>query len=428
MERDQRNDYQEGEAKRQPYLKKKDLFLFFFVPLLGFIIIFFFLSTINRTYIKNKVEELVEEQLQATAGILKVNFSHYLDEDFSPEEFFQLYSGEENIYYMALLDDQKNILGWHSRFEGYLPLSQKDMVEKEAWAIDSPAGRIFNIFTSFLTSDSKTYYIYLGYSLESLEEMTLYSRRNFYILFAITAIIGIILFLGIYQLQNHYRQKEKEAQTERIEKERYREVSAFTSGVAHEIKNPLNSLGLLFELLAKKTPEEFTQEVSAGKKEVQKISRIIDQFSATLKPLSLKKERLLFKDLLAEVQGSLQKDNVDIHYDEEEEITLWADKGLISQALVNLLQNSLDAMEKGQVCVRAKKQRKKVHLSVEDSGKGMPLEELEHVFDPFYSSKKGGMGIGLYLTKKIIEAHEGRISCESLLGEGTTFFIQMPGG
>lgn len=428
MERGQRTDEQEGETKRQAFLKKKGLFLFFFLPLLGIIIIFFFLSSINRAYIKNKVEDLVKEQLQATAEILKVNISHFLSEKYSSEEIFRFYSGEENIYYMALLDDQKEILGWHSRFEGYLPLSRKDIGEKESWTIDSPAGRIFNIFTSFRASDSKIYHIYLGYSLESLEEMIIRSRRNFFILFGIILGIGIIFFLGIYQLQQHYRRKEKEAETERIEKERYKEISAFTSGIAHEIKNPLNSLALLFELLAKRMPAEFQQDVSIGSGEVEKISRIIDQFSATLKPLELKKEHLILKDLIADIQVMNPSEDTEIRYEEEGEISFWADKDLLRQALLNLIQNSLDAIENGEIKVQGKKHKKRIFISVKDKGRGIPSDELEHIFDPFFSRKKGGMGIGLYLTKKIIEAHEGKITCESRLGKGTTFFIQMPGG
>jgi len=428
MERGQRTDGQEGETKRQAFLKKKDLFLFFFVPLLGIIIIFFFLSSINRAYIKNKVEDLVKEQLQATAEILKVNISHFLSDNYSFEEIFRFYSGEENIYYMALLDDQKKILGWHSRFEGYLPLSQKDIGERESWTIDSPAGKIFNVFTSFRAADQKTYHVYLGYSLESLEEMLIRSRQNFLILFGIIVGIGIIFFLGIYQLQNHYRQKEKEAETERREKERYKEISAFTSGVAHEIKNPLNSLALLFELLTKKMPNEFRQDISSGSGEVQKISRVIDHFSASLKPLDLKKEKLSLKGLIADIQGSIIKEDIDIQYEEEGEIVLHADKGLLSQALLNLLQNSLEATDKGEIRVQAKKHRKKIFITVQDSGKGMSEEEMRHIFDPFFSKKKEGMGIGLYLTKKIIEAHEGKIECESRLGKGTSFFIQIPGG
>jgi signal transduction histidine kinase len=409
-------------------LKKKDLFLFFFFPLLGIVIIFFFLSSLNRAYIKDRVEDLVKEQLQATAGILKVNIAHFLGEDYPSEEIFDLYSGEENIYFMALLDEHKKILGWHSRFEGYLPLSQKNIGEQESWTIDSPVGRIFNVFTSFRSSDQKTYHIYLGYSLENLEQMILHSRRNFLILFGVVIGIGIIFFLGIYQLQNHFLQKEKEAESERREKERYKEISAFTSGVAHEIKNPLNSLALLFELLAKKIPDEFLQDISLGSEEVRKISRVIDHFSASLKPLDLNKEDLPFKTLMTEILKTIEQDRVSIRYEDEGNIVLHADKGLLSQALLNLLNNSLEATEKGEIRIRAIKNRKKIQIIVQDTGKGMSDDEIRQIFDPFFSKKKGGMGIGLFLTKKIIEAHDGSIECKSRVGKGTSFTIQIPGG
>lgn len=427
MERRQRTDEHKGEKKRQALLNKKDLFLFFFFPLLGIVALFFFLSTINRAYVKDKVEDLVKEQLQATAGILKVNIAHFLSEDYSSEEIFDFYSGEENIYFMALLDEQMKILGWHSRFEGYLPLSQKNIGEQESWTIDSPVGKIFNVFTSFKASDQKTYHIYLGYSLENLEQMIIHSRRNFLILFAVVIGIGIIFFLGIYQLQNHFLQKEKEAEEERREKERYKEISAFTSGVAHEIKNPLNSLALLFELLTKKISPEYKQDITLGIKEVRKISRVIDHFSASLKPLDLNKEDLPFKNLITEILETIEQDQIAIRYEEEGNIILHADKGLMSQALLNLLKNSLEATEKGEIWVRAKRHRKKIQITVQDSGMGMSDEEMRHIFDPFFSGKKEGMGIGLFLTKKIIEAHDGSIECQSQLGKGTSFTIQIPG-
>jgi signal transduction histidine kinase len=413
-------------------LKKKDFFLFFFLPLLVIVVIFFILSSINRAYIKNKVEELIKEQLQATAEILKVNISHFLNENYQSDEIFNLYSGEENIYYMALLDEKKEILGWSSQFEGYLPLSQKNFGREESWIIDSPAGKIFNIFSSFTSSDQRTYYIYLGYSLMSLEEMIAHSRKSFFILFGIIAGVGIVFFLGIYQLQNHYLRKEKEAEEERREKERYREISAFTSGVAHEIKNPLNSLALLFELFEKKVPQELHEEIFLGNKEVRRISRIIDQFSASLKPLNLKKEKFILKDLVGDIIASLENErdsaDVKIKYSEENRVALNADQELLSQAFRNLLRNSLEATEKGDIAVWAKKQHNKILITLQDSGKGLSEEERMHIFDPFFSRKKEGMGIGLYLTKKIIEAHDGKIECESRLGEGTTFFIQIPGG
>ncbi len=395
-------------------------------------IIFFVLSSINRTYIKNKVEDLVKGQLQATAEILKVNFSHFLSENYSSDEIFDLYSGEENIYYMALLDESKEILGWSSRFDGYLPLSQKDFGNQESWIIDSPAGQIFNIFSSFTAPDQRIYFIYLGYSLVNLEDMIAHSRRSFIILFGIIAGVGIMFFLGIYQLQSHYLRKEKEAEKERREKERYREISAFTSGVAHEIKNPLNSLALLFELLEKKISRDLQDEISLGGEEVRRISRIIDQFSASLKPLNLKRQKFFLKELMEDIIRSLKKEigstRIKIEYAEESQVALNADKDLLSQAFLNLLKNSLEATDEGKITVHSKEHRKKVFMTIQDTGKGMSEEERTQIFKPFFSRKKGGMGIGLYLTKKIIEAHEGKIECETQVGKGTAFIIQIPGG
>lgn len=413
-------------------MKIKNYFLFFYLPLLGFIIIFFVFSSLNRDFIKNKVEEVVEEQLQATAGILKVNFSHLLDEDYSSDKILDLYSGEENIYYMALVDENREILGWKSRFEGYLPLSKESMKEEASWIIDSPAGKIFNYFSSFSMSDGKTYFLYLGYSLIGLEEMIAHSRRRFFLVFGFLVVVGVVFSIGLYQLQTHFLKKKRELEEEKKEKERFREISALTSGVAHEIKNPLNSLSLLFELLTKKDFSSDFETISSGKKEVEKISRIVDQFSSSLKPIDLSKDHFSLEDEIKYVQGSLKKiateKGVDIRYSQDSSVTIFADRGLLSQAIHNLIKNAIEASDGGEVDIAVKQERKKVFISVKDLGSGIDEEEKSRVFEPFYSKKKGGMGIGLYLTRKIVEAHGGDIDLVSSAQNGTTFTIRIPGG
>lgn len=412
-------------------MKKKNLLLFFIVPLLGIIVIFFALSSVNRRYIREKVEDLVKEQLQATAEILKVNISHYLEENYTSDQIFELLSGEENIYFMALFDDKKEVLGWRSRFEGYLPLSLQSPEKKESWIIDSPIGQIFNSFSSFTTADGNIYHLYLGYSLKNLEEMITHSRRSFYIIFGVILVITLIFFIGVFRLQNYFLEKSREAEEEKKEKMRYREISAFTSGVAHEIKNPLNRLSLLFELLQKRIPKELGDDVLTGKKEVQNISRTIDLFSDFLKPLKLKKEKFLLSELISEMKESLiresRKIGVGIKYKQEKPVSLMADKGLLSQALVNLIKNSLEATDKGDIVIESKPHKERVFITIKDSGKGIPVEDQKHIFNPFFSQKRDGMGIGLFLTRKIIEAHEGTIDFQSVVGQGTTFFIQIPG-
>jgi len=413
-------------------LIKKNYLLFFYMPLLGIVIIFFVLSNFNRNYIRKKVEHLVKEQLQATAEILKVNISHFLEENNPAREILDRYSQEENIYYIAMIDENKEILGWSSRFDGYLPLSLENIEKENSWIIDSPAGKIFNLFSSFSIGNEKTYYLYLGYSLKDLDAMVSHSRQSFFIIFGFIFVIGIIFFMGLYQLQSHYLEKKREAEEEKKEKERYREISAFTSGVAHEIKNPLNSLSLLFELFQKRVPQELREDVTLGKKEIQKVTGIINQFADSLKPLKLNKEKFLLEDLVLSVLDSLKKEvapaGVETKYSQNVRVVLNADRALMSQVFINILKNSLEATETGDIQIQANQQRKKVLITVKDTGKGISDEDRKRIFDPFFSRKKKGIGIGLYLTKKIIEAHEGKIDVQSEIEQGTTFFIQMPGG
>ncbi len=400
--------------------------------MVGFVVIFFAFSSLNRSYIKKKVEGLVEEQLQATAEILKVNFSHFLGEDYEADKVFNLYTNEENIYYMALFNESREILSWKSRFEGYLPIAKESMQMQGSWIINSPVGKIFNSFSSFTLPEGETYYLYLGYSLNDLQDMMAHSRRNFYLIFSLIIVVGIVFSVGLYQLQIHYMDKKSELEEEKKEKERYREISALTSGVAHEIKNPLNSLSLLFELLIKKGPSSDSETIVSGREEVAKISRIVDQFSSSLKPIELSKNAFPLEGEIKSVQESLKKiakeKGVDIQYSQDSSVTLFADRVLLSQAIYNIVKNAIEASEGGDVGITVKKVRKKIFISVKNSGRGMDEKEKSRVFEPFYSKKKGGMGIGLYLTRKIVEAHGGDIDLVSSAQNGTTFTIRIPGG
>jgi signal transduction histidine kinase len=413
-------------------LKRKDLLLFFILPFIGILIIFFALSSLNRAFIRESVEDLIKSQLRATAEILKVNISHFLRENYPPEKIIGLYSGEKNIYYLALLDQEKNLLSWTMQFEGYLPLSLNSLPEKESWIIPSPVGNIWNFFTPFSPQPGRTYYLYLGYSLKSLDNMLAHSRRNFLLIFGLISLFGIVLFKGLYQLQKSYIAKTQEVESERKEKERFKEISAFTSGIAHEIKNPLNSLSLLCDLLQKKVPPELSEEVALGKEEAQKISRTIDQFSQSLRPLKLKKEKWPLEEIVLSVRDSLLRQRggtgVEIRYDGRKSLLARVDKDLMSRALFNILQNSLEAQEKGLISIRAEEKKKGISLIIEDSGPGIPEENLSRIFEPFFSTKHKGMGIGLYLAKKIIEAHDGKIEAKSEPGRGTAFIIRIPGG
>jgi signal transduction histidine kinase len=413
-------------------LKRTNFLLFFILPFGGLVIIFFIVSSLNRDYVERKVEGLAAEQIEASSEILRVNVAHLIDDNVDPAKIIAISAGEESIYYLALLDNRRNILSWSSRYEGYLPLSSRDTDRTQPWIISSPVGRIFNTITPVVTAAGRTYYLYLGYALSGLDSLISRSNRNFVLVFAVLIAVGILFFLGVWALQRSFLAKTREAEEEKAEKERFREISGLTSAVAHEIKNPLNSLSLLFELLQKNAPDALREETALAKAEVRKISEIVDRFSNLLRPPQPQKARFVLRDLFAAVHESVAREiprpEVEFRYLESAPIALYGDERLLGQCFFNLLRNAFEATAAGSVVVEASLHGRRTVIRVRDTGRGIPAEDLPAIFDPFFTTKDSGMGVGLYLAKKIIEAHAGRLEVRSEPGRGTTMTVQLPGG
>jgi signal transduction histidine kinase len=410
-------------------LKRRGLLLFFLLPFLGIFVIFLTASILNRAEIRKRTESLVRAQLEATASILGVNIAHHIGEGLDPGAILGLFAPEEDIYFMALLDGKKNVLAWSSQFEGYLPLSLNDATPGESQIIDSPVGRIFSTFTAVSPGDGRTFTLYLGYALSSMEEMLARSRRTALLVFAMLVLAGAVLFRGISLLQARYVEKTREAETERLEKERFREISAFTSGVAHEIKNPLNSLALLFELLLKRAPDGLRADLVLGKSEIRNIGGIVDRFSDATKPIHIDPRPFSVEKALGLVGETVAREEAAarLRILPGDRITARGDKDLLVQAVANLVKNALEASAESRVEVEARRHKKNVTIEVRDTGPGIPPEVLPRVFEPFFSTKKKGMGIGLYLAQRIVEAHGGTIEAALREGGGTRFLIQIPG-
>jgi signal transduction histidine kinase len=412
-------------------LKRRGLLLFFLLPFLGIFVIFLAASVLNRTDIRKRTEDLVRVQLEATAGILGTNIAHHIREGLDPAAILGLFAPEEDIYFLALLDNEKNVLAWSSQFEGYLPLSLNEARPGESQIFDSPVGRIFSTFTAVSPGDGETYILYLGYTLTSMEEMLARSRRTALLFFGTLALAGAILFRGISLLQSRYVEKTREAETERLEKERFREISAFTSGVAHEIKNPLNSLALLFELLLKRAPDGLRADLALGKAEIRNIGGIVDRFSDATKPIHIEPRPFSLGEALRLAGDAVAREEASaaarLRVLPCDRLAARGDRDLLVQAVINLVKNALEASDDSLVEVQARRRKKNVTIEVRDTGPGIPAEVLPRVFEPFFSTKRKGMGIGLYLAQRIVEAHGGTIEAAHREGGGTRFLVQIPG-
>ncbi len=413
-------------------MRRSGRLAFFLLPSAAVLALFFAQSTLNRAFIRRSTEALVREQMAASARILESEASRLLAAGVPASEIIARFAGPADAYFLALLDGEGAVLGWSSRFEGYLPIRKAPPPGPDEWIIGSPAGPILNLRRTFRGGDGRPYALHIGYSLARLVEMQDYSRRGFLILAAALAAVGILILSGVYRLHRLTLARAEEAMAERKEKRRFQELSGFSAGIAHEIRNPLNGLALLLESLERKAPGELAADTALGRAEVERIRRIVDQFAAAARPLDLRIERIPLTELFGEAgqlsAGEFGRRGLGLRSEAPPRLAVTGDRALLLQALFNLLRNAAEATAGGDVAMRAGRRRGRVLIEVADKGRGVPEEDLERIFDPFISSKPDGMGVGLFLTRKIIEAHDGTISAERRPGGGMLFRIDLPGG
>ncbi|MEJ2615259.1 MAG: ATP-binding protein, partial [Ignavibacteriaceae bacterium] len=229
-------------------------------------------------------------------------------------------------------------------------------------------------------------------------------------------------------------QKLLEVQAERNEK--LSAMGELASGVAHEIRNPINSIGMIAQRLKrefepKKDEEEYHLITKVLKDEVSRINKIISQFLNYAKPLQLQKKEINAKDFFNEVFQLFidQANSKHIKFEllNHQSLSIILDPELIKQSLMNLIQNAFDAVaENGIVNLNYYLLGKSFIIEVRDDGTGISDEYKRKIFDLYFSTKKDGNGLGLSITQKIISQHNGTIEIEDNLPKGTIFKIKIP--
>jgi len=218
-------------------------------------------------------------------------------------------------------------------------------------------------------------------------------------------------------------------------------ISKLASSVGHEIRNPLSSLaihsGVVENLVSKAIKDErsltkIKKSLSILNSEVERIDKIIDQFFNLAKSDEIELTCENINDLLLEVvelvmQQASEK-NVNIYEQFTDNLPMiYLSKDQMKQVIINLILNSFDSMPKGgDLYLMTNYNDGHVRISVKDTGQGIPAEIRDQIFELYYSTKPSGGGIGLAVSKQIVEIHEGNISFSSEKGQGTTFSIELP--
>lgn len=216
--------------------------------------------------------------------------------------------------------------------------------------------------------------------------------------------------------------------------ERLAAVGALAASVAHEVRNPLAAISGCAELLdTSGVNEEDQRLIKVIRSETARLADIVTELLDYTRERKLVRTRIDLAQALLELGDNFRADpsneQVEIVVDVPKRVvSVELDVGQLTQVLWNLVRNGAQAMEgKGKLVLELRDHRRdRVEIDVRDEGVGIPPEDLERVFEPFFSTKSGGTGIGLALVHRIIDEHGGLIRVDSSPGEGTTFTVTLP--
>jgi two-component system sensor histidine kinase HydH len=227
----------------------------------------------------------------------------------------------------------------------------------------------------------------------------------------------------------------KKLQEEIRRKEKLAALGGLAAGVAHEIRNPLSSIKGIATYFGNKFGQERAEREMADVmiREVDRLNRVISELLEFARPTELSRKSTDVYELLNHAIQLVQQDAKIKHIDisipsKAEDVNVKIDPDRFLQCLLNLFLNAIEAMTEGgllRIGILVHEDDW-VDIEVADTGKGIDAESLHQIFDPYFTTKTTGTGLGLAVVHKIIEAHHGRIRVRSAPGKGTTFTIAIP--
>ncbi|HQJ08541.1 MAG TPA: ATP-binding protein [Deltaproteobacteria bacterium] len=226
----------------------------------------------------------------------------------------------------------------------------------------------------------------------------------------------------------------KDLEKKYYESQKLAAIGQLSAGIAHEVRNPLSSIKMSLQILEKRMQPEGNdlKRFKIAQREVDHLEKLVSDVLIYAKPLDPHKEpsdmRAVVEGALAMVEKSLKDKNIEVHKRFPEDLrSIPVDQAMLRQALINLFQNASDAMEPGgQLTISLKDMKHLITIEIEDNGCGIAEDDLPHLFNPFFTRKSYGTGLGLTQVKKIVDQHGGEIEVTSKMGEGTRFIISLP--
>ncbi len=248
--------------------------------------------------------------------------------------------------------------------------------------------------------------------------------------FGLLLILTHILFLVIqyFLLKKQVKMEKKQNELQKLEL-----VENLAASTAHEIRNPLTGIKGLIQLLSEKYTDQKDQlYFTIIQEEVKRINSIVSELLLLGKPTAHTLKKCCVNDIIKEIEPIIKSEanfksvHLCIHYSNEE-LPILCVKDHLKQVILNLLKNALEAVNSGgKVIIYLEQHQNECIIKVIDNGIGMSQDVLKKVFNPFFTMKETGTGLGLVVCKRIVEAYGGKIKIQSTVGQGTEVKLNIP--
>ncbi|MFB7639433.1 ATP-binding protein [Peribacillus butanolivorans] len=371
---------------------------------------------------QDDIDKAVETQKAVVVGKRELNNSSF--------NYFTIFA--------PILDNDKKVQGFlltHIRLD-YIENGLKMLLPNQSVKLETGnKTRILEINAEGFTGNSTWVNVPLTevdwtFSVKMPDRLNTINMNVFLIFVFFTFFITHMIY-AVVEEQIVRREKKKQKQLNEMQKIDF--VGTLAASTAHEIKNPLTGIKGLVQLLVEKHPEEQDQfYYSVIMKEIERINSIVSEFLILGKPivhtLSLYDIRSIIAELRPIIESEARYLNNEVEWNiVKEPIMVYCTKDQLKQVILNITKNGLEAMDLGKkLTIQIYRENEKAKIEIIDTGHGLNEKDISKVFEPFYTSKKEGTGLGLFVCKRIIELFNGTIELTSKPLKGTTVIISLP--
>jgi signal transduction histidine kinase len=279
-----------------------------------------------------------------------------------------------------------------------------------------------------------------GYTLEvrfpktSVLAVQAKTKRVFLTFLSLFLLLGGLFTYFMLRMQVRHERQIREMERRIASEERLASQGRLASGVAHEIRNPLNAIGLSVErlkreFLPKEREDEYVRFLDTIKAEVSRIGRIVEQLLFSTRPLPVKAEvvKVLVDEVAAALREKADGRKVVIENLLDPDLMINCQREKMKQVFFNIIENGIEAIrEAGRITIEGGIRDKLVEIHIKDTGQGIRKEDLEKIFEHYFTTKKKGIGLGLSIAYMIVKEHGGDIVVASEEGKGSTFTVRLP--